>query len=120
MKHTPQICGPAVGPATARGMLARRHYYGWPPQTRAGSIGASGPRETAMEHRWGHRLSASIPVRLRCLQARDRGCRCLGCIENVSTTGALIRTELGICPAAAIAIEVLAPALGLAERALPA
>jgi hypothetical protein len=73
-----------------------------------------------MEHRWGRRLSTSIPVRLRCLQARDSGCRCLGCIENVSTTGALIRTELGICPSAAIVIEALTPALGPAEHELPA
>ena len=73
-----------------------------------------------MEHRWGRRLSTSIPVRLRCLQARDSGCRCLGCVENVSTTGALIRTELGICPSAAIVIEALTPAPGPAERELPA
>jgi hypothetical protein len=73
-----------------------------------------------MEHRWGWRLSTSIPVRLRCLQALDSGCRCLGYIENVSATGALIRTELGICPSAAIVIEALTPALGHAERELPA
>ncbi len=73
-----------------------------------------------MEHRWGRRLSTNIPVRLRCLQARDSGCRCLGCLENVSTSGALIRTELGICPAPAIVIETLSPALGLEERELPA
>jgi hypothetical protein len=73
-----------------------------------------------MEHRWGRRLSTSIPVRLRCLQARDSGCRCLGCIENVSATGALLRTELGICPSPAIVVEALTPALGLAERELPA
>jgi hypothetical protein len=73
-----------------------------------------------MEHRWGHRLSTNIPVRLRCLQALDSGCRCRGCLENVSTTGALIRTELGICPSAALVVETLAPALGMQERALPA
>jgi len=73
-----------------------------------------------MEHRWGHRLSTNIPVRLRCLQAWDNGCRCLGCIENVSTSGALIRTELGICPSAAVVVETLEPALGMQERELPA
>jgi hypothetical protein len=73
-----------------------------------------------MEHRWGHRLSTNLPVRLRCLQARDSGCRCLGCMENVSASGALIRTELGICPAPAIVVETLTPAVGLKERELPA
>ena len=73
-----------------------------------------------MEHRWGHRLSASIPVRLRCRQALDSGCRCLGCIENVSGSGALIRTELGICPAPAMVVEPLIPVLGLAGRELAA
>ena len=73
-----------------------------------------------MEHRWGHRLSSSIPVRLRCQQALDSGCRCLGCMENVSGSGALIRTELGICPAPAIVVEPLIPALGVAGRELPA
>src|ERR1700757_3912657 len=73
-----------------------------------------------MEHRWGRRLSANIPVRLRCVQSRDSGCRCLGCLESVSASGALIRTELGICPSATIVIETLAPALGLQERELPA
>jgi hypothetical protein len=73
-----------------------------------------------MEHRWGHRLSANIPVRLRCMQTRDSGCRCLGCLENVSASGALIRTELGICPAPNIVVETLAPALGLQGRELPA
>ena len=52
-----------------------------------------------MEHRWGHRLSTSIPVRLRCQQALDCGCRCLGCMESV---------------------EPLVPALGLAQREIPA
>jgi hypothetical protein len=32
----------------------------------------------------------------------------------------LIRTELGICPAAAIAIETLTPTLGMQQRELPA
>lgn len=73
-----------------------------------------------MEHRWGHRLSTQIPVRLRCLQSTDSGCRCLGCLESVSASGALIRTELGIRPAPRIAIETLAPALGLQGRELPA
>jgi len=73
-----------------------------------------------MEHRWGHRLSTNIPVRLRCLQARDNGCRCLGCIENVSASGAFIRTELGICPSVGIVVEALAPQLGMQERELPA
>jgi len=73
-----------------------------------------------MEHRWGRRLLTKIPVRLRCLQARDSGCRCLGCMENVSASGTLIRTELGICPSPAVVIETLAPALGLKERELPA
>jgi len=59
-----------------------------------------------MEHRWGHRLSTNIPVRLRCIQSRDSGCRCLGCLESISASGALIRTELGI--------------LGLQGRELPA
>ncbi len=73
-----------------------------------------------MEHRWGHRLSTNIPVRLRCMQSRDSGCRCLGCLENVSASGALIRTELGICPAPNVAVETLAPAVGLQGRELPA
>jgi hypothetical protein len=64
-----------------------------------------------MEHRWGRRLSSNIPVRLRCMQSLDSGCRCLGRLEEVSTSGALIRTELGICPAATIVVETLAPAL---------
>jgi hypothetical protein len=73
-----------------------------------------------MEHRWGHRLSTNIPVRLRCMQSLDSGCRCLGCLENVSASGALIRTELGIRPAPNLVIETLAPALGLQGRELPA
>jgi hypothetical protein len=62
----------------------------------------------------------NIPVRLRCLQSPDTGCRCLGWVENVSVSGALIRTELGICPAAHIALETLTPALGLEARELRA
>jgi len=73
-----------------------------------------------MEHRWGHRLSTNIPVRLRCMQSRDSGCRCLGCLENLSASGALIRTELGICPAPIVVVQTLAPALGLQGRELPA
>ena len=73
-----------------------------------------------MEHRWGHRLSTNIPVRLRCMQSRDSGCRCLGCLENVGASGALIRTELGIRPAANVFVETLVPALGLQGRELPA
>lgn len=73
-----------------------------------------------MEHRWGRRLSANIPVRLRCMQARDSGCRCLGCLESVSATGALIRTEVGIRPAPNVVVETLVPGLGLQGRELPA
>ena len=73
-----------------------------------------------MEHRWGHRILTKIPVRLRCMQSRDTGCRCLGCLENVSASGALIRTEVGIRPAANVVVETLAPALGLMGRELPA
>ena len=69
-----------------------------------------------MEHRWGHRLSTNIPVRLRCMQSPDSGCRCLGCLENVSASGALIKTELGICPAANVVVQTLAPAFGLQDR----
>jgi len=72
-----------------------------------------------MEHRWGQRLVTNIPVRLRCMQSRDSGCRCLGCIESVSAAGALIRTELGIRPAANVIVETLAPALGMQGRELP-
>ena len=73
-----------------------------------------------MEHRWGHRLSTNIPVRLRCMQSRDSGCRCLGCLESISASGALIRTELGIRPAPNVVVQTLAPALGLQGRELPA
>lgn len=73
-----------------------------------------------MEHRWGRRLSTCIPVRLRCMESRDSGCRCLGCLENISASGALIRTELGIRPAPNVTIETLAPSLGLQGRELPA
>jgi hypothetical protein len=78
------------------------------------------PGSTHMDHRWGRRLMSHIPVRLRCLQSPDSGCRCLGRLEEVSASGALIRTELGICPAATIAVETLAPTLGLQQRELPA
>jgi hypothetical protein len=73
-----------------------------------------------MEYRWGHGLSAKIPVRLRCMESPDSGCRCLGCLENISASGALIRTELGIHPARNVVIEILVPALGLQSRELPA
>jgi hypothetical protein len=73
-----------------------------------------------MEHRWGHRLSTNIPVRLRCMQSRDSGCRCLGCLENVSANGALIKTEFGIRPAPRVVVETLAPATGPQGRELPA
>ena len=73
-----------------------------------------------MEYLWGRRLSANIPVRLRCAQARDSGCRCLGCLETISATGALIRTELGIRPAPNVVVEILPAGLGLQGRELPA
>jgi len=73
-----------------------------------------------MEHRWGHRLVTDMPVRLRCMQSPDNGCRCLGCLESVSASGALIRTELGIRPAPNLVLETLDPALGLQGRELPA
>src|ERR1700745_2448629 len=73
-----------------------------------------------MEHRWGHRLSTNIPVRLRCIQSPDTGCMCLGGFKSVSASGALIRTELGICPAPNVAVQTLAPALGLQGHELPA
>ena len=41
-------------------------------------------------------------------------------MENIGASGALIRTELGICPAPAIVVETLSPALGLKQRELPA
>jgi hypothetical protein len=73
-----------------------------------------------MEHRWGHRLSTNIPVRLRCMQSADMGCRCLGCLETISASGAKIRTELGIHPASNVVVETLSPALGMQGRELPA
>jgi hypothetical protein len=73
-----------------------------------------------MERRWGYRLSTNIPVRLRCMQSRDTGCRCLGCLENISASGATLRTELGIRPAPNVVVETLGPALGLQGRELPA
>lgn len=54
------------------------------------------------------------------MQSPDSGCRCLGRLENVSASGALIRTEIGICPAPHVVVETLAPALGLQGRELPA
>jgi len=54
------------------------------------------------------------------MQSRDSGCRCLGCLENVSASGALIRTELGIRPAANVFVETLPPALGPQGRELTA
>ena len=65
-----------------------------------------------MEHRWGRRLVTTIPVRLRCVQSPDSGCRCLGRVENISASGALIKTELGIRPSTTIAVETLSTALG--------
>ena len=41
-------------------------------------------------------------------------------MENVSGTGALIRTELGICPAPAIVVEPLVRGPGPAQRELAA
>jgi hypothetical protein len=41
-------------------------------------------------------------------------------MDNVSGSGALIRTELGIWPAPAIVVEPLIPVLGLRQRELPA
>jgi len=73
-----------------------------------------------MEHRWGHQLSTHIPVRMRCMRSPDTGCRCLGCLENVSSTGASLKTELGIQPANSVVLEVLSPVLGLQGRELPA
>jgi hypothetical protein len=54
------------------------------------------------------------------MQSPDSGCRCLGCLENVSASGAIIRTELGIRPGANVAIETLAPALSPQGRELRA
>lgn len=73
-----------------------------------------------MEHRWGQRLSVNVPVRLRCMQAGDSGCRCLGCLVSVSASGALIRTELGIRPAPNVVVETLGPGLGMQGRELAA
>src|SRR5215469_13533417 len=74
----------------------------------------------AMEHRWGRRLVTAIPVRLRCLRSADSGCRCLGSLQSISASGALIKTELGIQPSSTIAVETLTAALGLKSRELPA
>jgi hypothetical protein len=73
-----------------------------------------------MEHRWARRLVAALPVRLRCIQSPDSGCRCLARLESVSASGALIRTELGICPSRAIAVETLTTEPGQETRELPA
>lgn len=73
-----------------------------------------------MEHRWGRRLVSRIPVRLKCEQSPDSGCRCLGCLESLSASGARIRTEHGICPSAHMTVEPLIPALGLKGHELPA
>ena len=73
-----------------------------------------------MEHRWGRRLVTTIPVRLRCVQSPDSGCRCLGRVENISASGALIKTELGIRPSTTIAVETLSTALGRKSRELQA
>ncbi len=73
-----------------------------------------------MEHRWGRRLSTTIPVRLRCLNSRNTRCSCLGSVENLSASGALIRTESGIRPLPGIVVETLTPALGLSSLELPA
>jgi hypothetical protein len=70
---------------------------------------------------WEQQLSTRIPVRLRCMESRDSGCRCLGCLEGISASGAVIRTELGIQPAPNVAIETLAPSsLGLQDGELQA
>ena len=73
-----------------------------------------------MEHGWGRRLLSNIPVRLRCVESPDSGCRCLGSLESVSASGASIRTERGICPSAELMVEPLTAALGLKGRELPA
>lgn len=73
-----------------------------------------------MEHRWGRRLVTAIPVRLKCMGSPDSGCRCLGRLENISASGALIKTELGICPSRTIAVQTLTTALGQGSRQLPA
>ena len=82
--------------------------------------GETGSKERSMEHRWGHRLATKIPVRLRCMRSPDSGCRCLGCLESVSASGAFIRTELGIRPARNVVVETLSPTLGMLGRELPA
>src|SRR5271157_2411766 len=45
---------------------------------------------SAMEHRWGKRVSVDIPVRLRCRASAVVEAR----IVNISRSGALIRTNL--------------------------
>jgi hypothetical protein len=44
----------------------------------------------------------------------------LGRLESVSATGALIRTELGICPSATVVVETLATEPGQPPSELPA
>jgi hypothetical protein len=73
-----------------------------------------------VKHWWGRRLLTTMPVRLRCLQSPDSGCRCLGRLESISPSGALIRTELGICPSTTIAVNTLPTELGQQSRELPA
>jgi hypothetical protein len=102
-------------PGCPYGVVRMAQQHGW-----VEDLAAVGFWSSQMEHRWGRRLSANLPVRLRCVEALDSGCRCLGCIENVSATGALIRTELGICPAPTMVVETLTSTLGLEERELPA
>lgn len=72
-----------------------------------------------MEHRWGRRFVTAIPVRLKCLQSPDSGCRCLGRLESISAIGALIKTEHGIRPSTTIEVQVLTRT-GEKLRELPA
>jgi len=73
-----------------------------------------------MEHRWGRRLVAAMPVRLRCMRSPDSGCRCLGRIESISTSGALIKTEFGICPSTTMEVQTLTTEPGQPPRELTA
>lgn len=41
------------------------------------------------------------------MRGSDSGCRCLGYVESISASGALIKTENGIRPSNAVAIETL-------------
>ncbi len=55
-----------------------------------------------MEHRWGARVLANIPVRLRC-----RGCNFVDAhLVNISLSGALIRTEMALTLFAPLEIEL--------------